>query len=50
MPDQDKTKEQLVEELADLMKRILKNLGGSLGAIGDIGYGGELYFTLPSEG
>jgi two-component system sensor histidine kinase/response regulator len=34
---------------SDLVKRILKNLGGSLGAVGDIGYGGELYFTLPSE-
>jgi two-component system sensor histidine kinase/response regulator len=33
---------------SDLVKRILKNLGGTLGAVGDIGYGGELYFTLPS--
>jgi two-component system sensor histidine kinase/response regulator len=34
---------------SDLVKRILKNLGGTFGAIGDIGYGGELYFTLLSE-
>jgi hypothetical protein len=34
---------------SDLVKRILKNLGGTFGAVGDIGYGGELYFTLPSE-
>jgi two-component system sensor histidine kinase/response regulator len=34
---------------SDLVKRVLKNLGGTFGAVGDIGYGGELYFTLPSE-
>jgi light-regulated signal transduction histidine kinase (bacteriophytochrome) len=35
---------------SDLVRRILKNLGGTFGAAGDIGYGGELYFTLPSKG
>lgn len=34
---------------SDLAKHILKNLGGTFGAVGDIGYGGELYFTLPSK-
>ncbi len=34
---------------SDLVKRILKNLGGMFGAVGDVGYGGELYFTLPRE-
>jgi light-regulated signal transduction histidine kinase (bacteriophytochrome) len=35
---------------SDLVRRILKNLDGTFGAVGDIGYGGELYFTLPSKG
>lgn len=35
---------------SDLVERILKILGGTFGAVGDIGYGGELYFTLPSKG
>jgi two-component system sensor histidine kinase/response regulator len=35
---------------SDLVKRILKNLDGTFGAVGDIGYGGELYFTLPVAG
>ena len=34
---------------SDLVKRIVKNLGGTFGAVGDIGYGGELYFTLSSK-
>jgi two-component system sensor histidine kinase/response regulator len=34
---------------SDLVKRILKNLGGTFGAVGDVGYGGELYFTLLHE-
>lgn len=34
---------------SDLVKRILKNLGGTYGAVGDVGYGGELYFTLLSK-
>ena len=35
---------------SDLVKQILKKLGGTFGAVGDIGYGGELYFTLPVDG
>jgi two-component system sensor histidine kinase/response regulator len=35
---------------SDLVKQILKKLGGTFGAVGDIGYGGELHFTLPLAG
>jgi hypothetical protein len=35
---------------SDLVKQILKKLGGTFGAVGDSGYGGELYFTLPLDG
>lgn len=35
---------------SDLVKQILKKLGGTFGSVGDIGYGGELYFTLPVDG
>lgn len=35
---------------SDLVKQILKKLGGTFGAVGDTGSGRELYFTLPLDG
>jgi two-component system sensor histidine kinase/response regulator len=34
---------------SDLVERILKDLGGTHGSVGEIGRGGELYFTLPTK-